>query len=111
MNRSAWKRIAIASLLLVTLLIFITGCPQKTSNTAPVVAISYDSLSAVESASVIFDISLSHDDRDPVGELKARWDFDGDGNWEYDFGDGLTANSKPEFEYLTAGKYFLVCQS
>jgi len=46
-----------------------------------------------------FDASVTRDSVDTPSEIAVRWDFDGDGVWDRDWGEGLTAAVRVDFKY------------
>ena len=67
----------------------------------PVPVISISPEEGTTDTVFIFDASGSYDQEDPVGDLRFRWDFEGDGEWDTEF------SHDPAFEhkYVHVGHY------
>lgn len=55
---------------------------QLSQSLPPEAEFTFDPLQPSVGTTMLFDASGSHDDRDSTGSLQARWDFNGDGNWD-----------------------------
>ncbi len=63
-----------------------------TTNTPPVAAFTVDPVSGTTATMFQFDASLSSDAEDPIGNLEFRWDWGGDGVYDYSTAGDPTAS-------------------
>lgn len=61
----------------------LSGGVKKLLNEAPVAVFSVDHSSGDLGTSFTFDASGSYDSEDGSKDLNVRWDFEGDGTWDY----------------------------
>ncbi len=100
------KRFKILLLVLVglILLILFAGCDDSGTglkNTAPIADFSIIPNFGNIATQFSFDASSSHDAEDEVANLKVRWDFDNDGNFETDW----TTEKTAVYKYDAEGAY------
>jgi hypothetical protein len=57
-----------------------------------------------------FDAGKSNDSLDNQDNLSVRWDFDGDGTWDFPSGNGFSKEKKIKHSFQTAGTYNTVVE-
>ncbi|MBD3163486.1 MAG: SUMF1/EgtB/PvdO family nonheme iron enzyme [Candidatus Eisenbacteria bacterium] len=59
----------------------------------------------------MFDASLTTDQIDDPSQILVRWDFDGDGTWEYDFDDEIYATTEVTHDYTLPRVYDVILEA
>jgi formylglycine-generating enzyme required for sulfatase activity len=58
-----------------------------------------------------FDALGTQDDIDSPEQILVRWDFNGDGEWEHNWDEGLSASAPVTHRYTTAAQYTVVVEA
>lgn len=76
------------SIFIIIISVIFISCEKKPviSNTAPLAVFTVNPASGNTNTSFTFDPTTSHDKEDSATSLKARWDWEGDGTWDTDYG-------------------------
>lgn len=92
-------------LFLLCWILLLSGCFNSgVKNVQPVAQFSSSQSVSSVGEEIIFDASASSDVEDGQN-LLARWDFDGDGRWEIDYGDSKKTIDRVSHTYYLPGKY------
>ncbi|MBD3320408.1 MAG: PKD domain-containing protein [Chitinivibrionales bacterium] len=79
-------------------------------NSSPVAQISVTPSSGTIGTEFTFDASGSTDGKKPADELSVRWDFDGDGSWDYPQEKGFAKEKTAQWSWEKQGNYIVTCE-
>ncbi|MCK4260618.1 MAG: PKD domain-containing protein [Halanaerobiales bacterium] len=100
-------------LLLISLLtvIGLIGCgsPTKILNSLPTANFVFDPLEPEVNQDVSFNASGSNDAEDGLN-LAARWDFNGDGEWEIDYSNGKRVIDSVTYTYQSESEFSVILE-